>query len=153
MITITPATAADAPLLADIQRQAFAPLYALYQDEGSPYLRGEEEILCWLTLPHWHVWTIHADGILCGGIAVREHAADMLYLARLYISPTHQRQGIAARAIALCELSFPPHTHWQVDFPADQPANRRCYKAAGYRDTGRREQVNERLTLAIYEHY
>ncbi|MCL2106852.1 MAG: GNAT family N-acetyltransferase [Oscillospiraceae bacterium] len=153
-IELFPALHEDADTLAAIQKRAFRELYAQYHDEGSPFLRGADEILRWLEQPNWYVFKIHADGMLCGGISVcrRPKPRGEFYLARIYIAPDLRGQGIAPAAIALCEARFPRARHWTLDFPADQTANRRCYEKAGYTDTGeRREQSGGAITLAIYE--
>ena len=152
-IELLPALPEDAEAMAAIQKQAFRGLYEQYHDEGSPYLRGADEILRWLERPDRHVFKIHADGVLCGGVAVyqREKRGEF-YLARIYISSELRGRGIAPAAIALCEERFPKARHWTLDFPADQTANRRCYEKAGYTDTGEREeQSGGAITLAIYE--
>ncbi|MDR3086231.1 MAG: GNAT family N-acetyltransferase [Christensenellaceae bacterium] len=153
-IELIPATAADASALAAIQRKAFERLYAQYHDEGSPYLRGEAEILNWLERPNWKVFKILVGGVLAGGMAAceRQGLPGECYLARVYILPEMQGKGIASRAVLLCEAEFPAATRWSLDFPADQPANRRCYEKAGYTDTGEtREQSEGKITLALYE--
>jgi len=153
-IELHPALPEDAESLAAIQKQAFQALYEQYHDEGSPYLRGADELLRWLERPNWYVFKIHADGALCGGLAVckRPRPRGEFYLARLYVSPELRGRGIAPAAIALCEARFPRARHWTLDFPADQAANRRCYEKAGYADTGeRRKQSGGAITLAIYE--
>jgi GNAT superfamily N-acetyltransferase len=153
-IELFPAQPGDAEALAAIQKRAFQGLYEQYHDEGSPYLRGADEILRWLERPDWHVFKIHADGALCGGIAVRRRPKPRgeFYLARIYVTPELRGNGIAPAAIALCEARFPRARHWTLDSPAGQAANRRCYEKAGYTDTGeRREQSGGAITLAIYE--
>ncbi|MDR0531471.1 MAG: GNAT family N-acetyltransferase [Oscillospiraceae bacterium] len=134
-----------------MQRAAFRPLYQLYRDEGSPYLRGRKEHAEWLKRTDRYVYQICADGKCCGGIVAFERENGVFYLARLYILPNMQGKGVGAQAIALLEAELPQARKWSVDFPADQPQNRRCYEKAGYRDTGLTRQINERLTLAIYE--
>ncbi len=153
-VTLRPAAAEDAEALAAIQQQAFKRLYDIYHDEGSPYLRGAEEILQWLTRPNWKVFQIFADGILVGGIAAceRNENPGECYLARVYVLPQMQGRGIASRAVLLCEKHFHNVSRWSLDFPVEQSANRRCYEKAGYRDTGEvRVQSGGKITLALYE--
>ncbi|NJP40806.1 GNAT family N-acetyltransferase [Oscillospiraceae bacterium HV4-5-C5C] len=153
-VELIPLTADDAETLADIQRQAFKRLYDRYLDEGSPYLRGADEILRWLDRPNAKVFKILADGVLVGGIAAweRNGRSGECYLARVYILPEMQSKGIASRAILLCEAEFPNASRWRLDFPVAEVANRRCYEKAGYTDTGeRREQSGGAITLAYME--
>lgn len=153
-IEIKPAIADDAKALAYIQQQAFKRLYDIYHDEGNPYLRGADEIQRWLERPNCKVFKILANGILVGGVAAweRNGLPSEYYLARIYILPEMQNKGIASQAILLCEAEFPNASRWTLDFPADQPANRRCYEKAGYMDTGEmREQSEGKIKLALYE--
>jgi hypothetical protein len=55
-VILQPAIAADAEALVAIQQKAFKRLYDIYQDEGSPYLRGTDEILRWLERPNCKVF-------------------------------------------------------------------------------------------------
>ncbi|ACV61560.1 protein of unknown function UPF0157 [Desulfofarcimen acetoxidans DSM 771] len=153
-IALQPAATVDAEAMAAIQKKAFKRLYDIYHDEGNPFLRGVDEIMHWLERPNWKVFKIFADGILVGSIAAceRNGRPGECYLARLYVLPEMQGKGIASRAVLLCESKFPNASHWSLDFPADQPANRRCYEKAGYWDTGEtREQSEGKITLALYE--
>lgn len=154
IVEIIPATGNDAESLVSIQKQAFERLYELYHDYGSPYLRGIDEISQWLDRPNWKVYKILADGELCGGVAFceRNNMPGVYYLARIYILPKLQGNGIASKAILLCEATVMNANCWTLDFPADQIANRRCYEKAGYTDTGeRREQSGGAITLAYME--
>jgi len=150
-ITISPVQREEIPALVALQRESFAPLYALYRDEGSPHLRGADELLRCMELPERRPYAIYADGALCGGVTAYARGGGVYYLARLYVAPALQGRGVASRAIALLEARFPDARKWTLDFPADQPANRRCYEKAGYRDTGITEQRSDRLTLATYQ--
>ena len=141
----------DVDALVAIQKAAFAPLYERYQDEASPYLRGAQEMRNWLMHRQVRCWKILEDGALCGGVTVFLRPGGEYYLARLFVHPDHQGHGVAAEALRLCEQKYPEARRWTLDFPVDQPANRRCYEKAGYRDTGVRMEKNERLTLAMYE--
>ena len=113
-VTIHPTLPAEAELLATIQKAAFKPLYDRYRDEGNPYLRGPEDILCRLNRKY-RQYTIECDGETVGGILYRLHGKrrpyDPLtegeyYLGRVYVHPLYQNKGIAAAlfVILLCVL-------------------------------------------------
>jgi GNAT superfamily N-acetyltransferase len=153
-IEIIPVVAADAEALAAIQKKAFKRLYDIYHDEGSPYLRGADEIRKWLERPNWQGYKILADGVLCGGVFFCEQngAPGEYYLARIYILPELQGKNIASTAILLCEQKVANANRWTLDFPVEQIANRRCYEKTGYTDTGeRREQSGSAITLVCME--
>lgn len=150
-IRLERATADDAERLVEIQKKAFKRLYDIYHDEGSPYLKGTGEFYRWLDNPQVDIYKIFAEETLCGGIEVYRKGCGEYYLARLYILPEMQNMGIASKAIGICETFYKDVKKWVLDFPVDQPANKRCYEKAGYVDTGTRLVKNDKLTLAIYE--
>lgn len=110
-ISIKSTDASGAEELSQIQKAAFQPLYEKFHDEGNPFLRGSEDILCRLNKLNRH-FTILLDGKIIGGIFYRlygkrsptdEIGAGEFYLARIYIRPDYQNKGIAREAILLCE--------------------------------------------------
>lgn len=158
-VTIHPTLPAEAELLATIQKAAFKPLYDRYRDEGNPYLRGPEDILCRLNR-NYRQYTIECDGETVGGILYRLHGKrrpfDPLtegeyYLGRIYVHPLYQNRGIAAEAIRLCEQEFPDATAYYVDFPADMDKNRRCYEKVGFADTGMETRTPGEPVIALYK--
>ncbi len=160
MITVTPTAAADAEILAAIQKEAFRPLYERYHDERNPHLRGAEDILRRLNRAEYRYFTIREDGKIVGGIYYvctgstpfwPALAADECYLGRIYITPDRQDHRIAREAIRMTMEEFPAVRRFYVDFPADLEKNRRCYASVGFTDTGRRMEIeNGKLTLAFY---
>lgn len=160
MITIRPTVTQDAPILAELQRQAFLPIYKRFHDAGNPCLRGAEDITNRLDSPYFRYFTILEDGQIVGGILYKcmgrglffeELKKGEYYLQRVYIHPERQDRKIAQRAILLCEKEFPDAVMFGVDFPAVLLRNQRCYEAAGFRDTGRSTEAELGLTLAHYE--
>ena len=100
------------------------------------------------------------DGEIVGGVLYRCKGNNMIgialgdgiyYLQRINIKPEHQNKGIAQKAILLCEKEFPDAKMFSVDFPEDLEKNRRCYEKAGFRDTGKRVEVQPGLVLAYFE--
>lgn len=149
----------EAEGLSQIQKAAFQPLYEIYHDERSPFLKGPEDILCRLNKWNRH-YTILCDGEIIGGIYYRlfgkRSPNDTIgngeyYLARLYIHPDYQNRGIARNAILLCEKEFPDAKSYYVDFPVDMEKNRRCYQSAGFCDTGDRVYTAGAPHLAVYK--
>lgn len=159
MVTIRKTVKEDASILGSIQKAAFKPLYERYHDEGSPYLRSERDILVRLDREDSLYYTIMYDGQIVGGILYKFNCSTPFcerlndgeyYLCRIYIKPDVQGNQIARTAIRLCEENFTDATKYFVDFPEDLEMNRRCYESVGYTDTGRRLDVEGKLTLACF---
>ena len=159
-ITVRPTTENEAEELCRLQQAAFKPLYEKYKDDGSPALRGIEDIIGKMNSPVHKYFTIFLDGEIVGGIVYKCKGAAVFdrtlgegeyYLNRVYIRPDIQSKGVAKTAILLCEKEFTDARKFYVDFPADLDKNRRCYENAGYVDSGKRITIQEGLSLAFYE--
>lgn len=159
MLTVRPTIQADADILATLQKQAFAPLYERYHDQGNPCLRGVEDITRRLDTPIFRYFTILEENDIVGGVLYkckgRKGCFGLLsdgeyYLQRIYIRPDCQGRKLAQRAILQCEQAFPDASAFWVDFPEDLLKNKRCYEAAGFRDTGERLEAEPGLVLACY---
>lgn len=160
MVYIRPTVPDEVPTLAEIQKQAFLPIYVIYRDASNPCLRGPEDISRRLDSPVFRNFTIMSDDIIAGGALYRCTGStpfiDALpeneyYLQRVYIRPELQSQHIARTAILLCEKEFPAARAFHVDFPSGLEKNRRCYEACGFTDTGKRLEAAPGLVLACYE--
>jgi GNAT superfamily N-acetyltransferase len=150
-VSIVRAADNDAEQLLAIQKRAFRRLYELYQDEGDPYLDGLEEMKRCIGYKQGKYYKVLADGELCGGVFVFLLRGGRYKVGRVYIAPELQGKGYGGHAVGLAERLEEGAREWELDFPADQVANERCYTKLGYRDTGRREVINERLVLRFYE--
>ena len=160
MLTVRKTTADDAPVLAEIQRQAFLPIYEIFHDDRNPCLRGPEDISSRLDTPAFRYFTIIYKGETAGGVLYRcsgstplmdELPQDEYYLTRVFIRPELQSKHLARTAILMCENEFPGAKAFYVDFPERLEKNRKCYEACGYKDTGKRLEVSPGLVLAFYE--
>ena len=160
MIDIRETQENEAIILSEMQKRAFQPLYEKYHDDGNPYLRGVEDILCRLNSLYYRCFTIFEGNEIVGCIwykckgkepSGRELTEGEYYLQRVFIEPEHQGRRIAQTAILLCEKEFQDARYFSVDFPEDMQKNRRCYEKAGFHDTGKRVEVMPGLVLAYLE--
>lgn len=160
MITLRETTIEDVNALTAIQQNAFLPLYEKYHDAGNPCLRDERDILCRLNNPKFLYLTILYDEKIVGGILYRIKGSTPFvknlrwgkyYLGRVYISPEYQNKGIATDAILQSEKFLKKTRKIYVDFPEDLDKNRKCYTKCGYKDTGKRLEIEPGLILACFE--
>jgi hypothetical protein len=151
----------DADRLAEIQREAFLPIYEKYQDAGNPHLRGKEDILPKLLLKKRFLYfTILLDDEIVGGVLYRRIGNGLFfrelgdgeyYLQRIYIASGAQRGGVAKEAITQCEKMLTDATYFCVDFPIGEESNRKLLCAVGFKDAGKRLEAEPGLMLAFYE--
>ena len=140
----------DIDALDAIVKRAFAPLYEIYKDEKSPYLESKERLEFKILYRDGCYYKIYCGETLCGGVFVY-HKNGKHRIGTIYIDPEYQNKKIAQTALALVFDIYTNVKAWELDVPEDQEANIRCYTKMGFVDTGKREAVNERLTLAYYK--
>ena len=92
-ILVKKAVINDADRLFSIQKQSFERLYHIYQDDANPYLRGSDEIKNQIENGTRDIYSIFVDGILSGGIAIRNRGGGEYYLNRIYVLPQLQGKG------------------------------------------------------------
>lgn len=71
-------------------------------------------------------------------------------ISPIFVMPEFRGRGIAQEAMRLCE-ELHGSDNWELDTILQEPGNCHLYEKMGYRQTGRTEVINERLTLVFYE--
>ena len=123
-IELRKASLSDAEILWKMQKAAFAPLYEIYRDEGSPAMEPLSRTRERLEQSETSYYFILADGAPAGAIRVRDWQGERPKV----ISPLFVLQ----------------------DTVVTEDKLRHLYEKMGYRDTGKRCPVNEKLTLVLY---
>ena len=71
-------------------------------------------------------------------------------ISPIFVMPEFRGRGIAQEAMRLCE-ELHGSDNWELDTILQEPGNCHLYEKMGYRQNGRTQVVNERLTLVFYE--
>ncbi len=150
-ITIKLAEDQDFTKLYKMKKAAFKPLFLKYNDVNSPYNHTLENMILRSRLENCDYYKILCDEAICGGTAVYKKNESENWLAIIYISPHFQNMKIAQTAIKQLFDIYTSVKKWGLDFPIDMIKNKRCYEKIGFKDTLKREIINDKLTLALYE--
>lgn len=149
-IELRKASLSDAETLWKMQKVAFAPLYEIYRDEGSPAMEPLFRTQERLEQSETSYYFILADGANAGAIRVRDWRGERpKVISPLFVLPDFQGHGIAQRAIRLAEEIHGSHD-WLLDTIVTEDKLRHLYEKMGYRDTSKRCPINEKLTLMLY---
>ncbi len=149
-IELRKASLSDAEILWKMQKAAFAPLYEIYRDEGSPAMEPLSRTRERLEQSETSYYFILADGATAGAIRVRDWQGERpKVISPLFVLPDFQGRGIAQRAIRRAE-EIHGSPDWLLDTVVTEDKLRHLYEKMGYRDTGKRCPVNEKLTLVLY---
>lgn len=151
-IKLLRAEIADAEELHAMQVTAFRELLNIYRDfDTSPGNESVEKTELRLRQEFTYFYFICADGKKVGAIRIVDTKESGRYkrISPLFIMPEFCGQGIAQKAIALCE-EIHGREGWELDTILQEAKNCHLYEKMGYRKAGRTEKINDRLTLVFY---
>ena len=152
-ITLLRANIDDAEELHAMQVEAFKELLEKYQDfDTSPANESVEKVEARLQQDFTYYYFICIGQQKAGAIRVIDKKENEINkrISPIFILPEFQGKGIAQKAIRLCE-EIHGYENWELDTILQEPKNCHLYEKMGYRQTGKTEVINERLTLTFYE--
>ena len=143
----------DLNTILQMQKEAFTELYKKYQDtETSPATEKYEDILFRFNQPETTYYFITADNIKVGVIRVVDFKDGVIRkrISPIFIMPEYRNQGYAQQAIAEAERIH-GEQHWKLDTILQEKGNCYLYEKLGYHQTGKIEQINDKMTIVYYE--
>ena len=143
----------DAEIIWRMQVRAFAPLLEKYRDFGvNPASETLERVQKRLAQKETYYYFIAAEGKHVGAIRVYDPQDGVSFkrISPLFVLPEYQGKGFAQAAIKAAECIH-GEDNWTLETVEQEAGNCRLYEKMGYRQTGVRRIVNERMTLVDYE--
>ena len=143
----------DAEELHAMQVKSFRELFEKYQDfDTSPANESVEKVEARLKQNFTYYYFICIGMQKAGAIRIvdKKENGKNKRISPIFVLPEFQGQGIAQKAIRLCE-EIHGKEDWELDTILQEPQNCHLYEKMGYRQTGKTEVINERLTLVFYE--
>lgn len=141
----------DAKELHAMQVKSFRELLEKYQDfDTSPANESVEKVEARLKQEFTYFYFICLGAQKVGAIRIvdKKETGKNKRISPIFILPEFQGQGIAQKAIRLCE-EMHGKENWELDTILQEPKNCYLYEKLGYRQTGKTEVINERLTLVF----
>lgn len=136
-----------------MQVEAFKKLLEKYQDfDTSPANENIEKVEARLKQDFTFYYFICIGQQKVGAIRIidKKEGEKNKRISPIFILPEFQGKGIAQKAIQLCE-EIHGNRNWELDTILQEPKSCHLYEKMGYRQTGKIEVINERLTLTFYE--
>ena len=143
----------DLNTILQMQKEAFSELYAKYQDtETSPATEKYEDILFRFNQPETTYYFITADNIKVGVIRIVDCKDDVTRkrISPIFIMSEYRNKGYAQQAIKEAER-IQGEQHWKLDTILQEKGNCYLYEKLGYHQTGKTEQINDKMTIVYYE--
>ena len=136
-----------------MQVEAFKELLEKYQDfDTSPANENMEKVEARLKQDFTFYYFICIGQQKVGAIRIvdKKEVGKNKRISPIFILPEFQGKGIAQKAIRLCE-EVHGGGNWELDTILQEPKNCHLYEKMWYRQTGKTEVINERLTIVYYE--
>ncbi len=152
-VNLVRANPGDAEEIHAMQVEAFQELLVKYQDfDTNPGNERMEKVEARLKQDMTFYYFICVGQQKVGAVRVvdRKESGKNKRISPLFILPEFQGKGIAQKAIRLCE-ELHGSGNWELDTILQEQKNCYLYEKMGYRQTGKMEAINERLTLVFYE--
>ena len=143
----------DIGIILQMQKEAFSELYAKYQDtETSPATEKYENILFRFNQPETTYYFITADHVKVGVIRIVDckDVTTRKRISPIFIMPEYRNQGYAQQAIKEAERIHGKQ-NWKLDTILQEEGNCYLYEKLGYHQTGKTEQINDKMTIVFYE--
>lgn len=143
----------DLNTILQMQKEAFTELHAKYQDtQTSPATEKYEDILFRFNQPETTYYFITTDNIKVGVIRVVDckDGTTRKRISPIFIMPKYRNKGFAQQAIAEAERVH-GEQHWKLDTILQEKGNCYLYEKLGYHQTGKTEQINDKMTIVYYE--
>ncbi len=142
----------DAEELWKMQIEAFQSLYEKYQDvETSPATEDIDKIQMRLNQSFTYYYFIVVDGVTVGAIRVvdKKEMGKAKRISPIFIMDEYRNKGYAQKAMRLAE-EIHGSSDWELDTILQEEGNCYLYEKMGYRQTGKTETVNDKMTLVFY---
>ena len=143
----------DLDTILQMQKEAFSELYAKYQDtETSPATEKYENILFRFNQPETTYYFIMADNVKVGVIRIVDckNGITRKRISPVFIMPEYRNKGYAQQAIKEAERIH-GEDQWKLDTILQEKGNCYLYEKLDYHQTGKTEQINEKMTIVFYE--
>ncbi len=143
----------DIDIVFDIQQAAYKPLYEKYHDDRlNPYMESKETVLRKYTRAGTKGYIFIENGIAVGAVRVNIDAESKCgRISALAVYPQYQGRGIAQNALHEIEKIHSEVKRWILDTILQEEGNCHLYEKLGYKNTGKLEVINEKMTLIYYE--
>ena len=136
-----------------MQKESFADLYEKYQDtETSPVTENYENILLRFNQLETTYYFITANNTKVGVIRIVDckDGVTRKRISPVFIMPRYRNKGYAQQAIKEAERIH-GEQHWKLDTILQEKGNCYLYEKLGYHQTGKTEQINDKMTIVYYE--
>lgn len=151
-VTLRKAERADLQKIWEMQVEAFKGLLEVYQDyDMSPAAESIDKIVARFEQPWTTYFFIEAEGTEVGVVRVVDKKdGSRKRISPIWIMKEFRGKGYAQDAIRALESLYGAD-NWCLDTILQEKGNCHLYEKMGYHQTGRIDNINERMDIVYYE--
>ncbi|MFS0856718.1 GNAT family N-acetyltransferase [Paenibacillus taichungensis] len=151
-ISLSKAGLKEASIIHEMQIKAFMPLLNKYKDyETSPANQTVEQIEDRINQSYTDYYLIREANIPVGAIRIVKKENKIYRVSPVFILPDYQGRGIAQKVFSMIEDRYSDATIWELATILEEQRNCYLYEKLGYRQKGDPKQINDKMTIVIYE--
>lgn len=151
-ISLSKAGLKEASIIHEMQIKAFMPLLNKYKDyETSPANQTVEQIEDRINQSYTDYYLIREANIPVGAIRVVKKENKIYRVSPVFILPDYQGRGIAQKVFSMIEDRYSEARIWELATISEEQRNCYLYEKLGYRQKGDTKQINDKMTIVIYE--
>ncbi|WP_315795394.1 GNAT family N-acetyltransferase [Paenibacillus sp. BIC5C1] len=151
-ISLSKAGLKEASIIHEMQIKAFMPLLNKYKDyETSPANQTVEQIEDRINQSYTDYYLIREANIPVGAIRIVKKENKIYRVSPVFILPDYQGRGIAQKVFSMIEARYSDATIWELATISEEKRNCYLYEKLGYRQKGDTKQINDKMTIVIYE--
>ena len=151
-VTLRKAERADLQKIWEMQVEAFKGLLEVYQDyDMSPAAESIDKIVARFEQPWTTYFFIEAEGTEVGVVrVVDKKEGSRKRISPIWIMKEFRGKGYAQDAIRALEALYGAD-NWCLDTILQEKGNCHLYEKMGYHQTGRIDNINDRMDIVYYE--
>jgi len=151
-ISLVKAVTKDADTIHKMQLLSFMPLLEKYQDyETSPANEAIDKTIARIEHSLTDYYIIMDSITPVGGIRIIKMDSSRCRVGPVFILPEYQGKGITQKVFERIAQIYADADVWELDTILQEQGNCYLYEKLGYRQTGKTEIINSKLTLVSYE--
>lgn len=142
----------EASIIHEMQIKAFMPLLNKYKDyETSPANQTVEQIEDRINQSYTDYYLIREANIPVGAIRIVKKENKIYRVSPVFILPDYQGRGIAQKVFSMIEDRYSDARIWELATILEEQRNCYLYEKLGYRQKEDTKQINDKMTIVIYE--
>lgn len=149
---LVPVQKEDIETLWKMQVEAFTDFLDKYQDfDLNPAAESIDKVIARFEQPWTKYYFIIAGGKRVGAVRiVDKQDGSRKRISPIWIMPEYRNKGYAQQAIMQVEKIYGTD-YWCLDTILQEEGNLNLYEKLGYHQTGRVENINDRMDIVYYE--